>query len=179
MFTDAYVWIAFFNVLFTYRMETTFFRFGSRDKEAIDEAFSTASISIFGSTALLLVLVFSFHGTLTTAFFKGETYGSLTSLLLLIVGVDALTALPFARLRLEKRPLRFALLKTISIVVNIGFVFFFLLGCPLLIEQGWTFWSRIYQPGQPIFYILLSNLFASLITLVFIITNLWKNQLSL
>ena len=169
MFTDAYVWIAFFNVLFTYRMETTFFRFGSRNKEAIDPAFSTASISIFGSTALLLVLVFSLHGTLTTAFFKGETYGSLTSLLLFIVGVDTLTALPFARLRLEKRPLRFAWLKTISILANIGLVFFFLLVCPLFIDWGWTFWARVYQPGQPIFYILLSNLLASIITLILLL----------
>lgn len=162
IFTEAYIWIAFFNVVFIYRMETTFFRFGSQDRQALERAFSTASLSIFTSTIALFTLLLLFRPTLTQIFFHDTDFKTLTTLLISIVAADTLKAIPFARLRLEQRPLRFAIFNTVGILTNIFLVFFFLLGCPYLIEAGWTSLTSFYDPEQPLVYVLLANLLASL-----------------
>ena len=163
--TDMYTNIAFLVVLFTYRMETTFFRFGSRESD-FENTFSTTAWSLIFSTGFWLALFWLFLPNFTQAILKSTDYQDLVMLMLCIVGSDALTAIPFARLRLKKRPIRFAAIKSLNVIVNIISVFFFLEACPFLIEQGWSQLEFIYDTNNRISYVLWANLIASLFTLL-------------
>ena len=171
--SEVYVWTALMIVLFTYRMETTFFRFGSKNED-FEKSFSTASISIISSTIVFLILWNVFVEEMTLFILKENKHQDLIILLSFIVGFDALSAIPFAKLRLEKRPIRFATIKIANILINIVFVLFFLWLCPKLIEQGYDFLRIIYNPDNRIAYIFWANLIASAFTFLMFIPAYFK-----
>jgi len=55
-----------------------------------------------------------------------------------IMGLDALVVIPFAKLRAEGRPMKYALLKTANVGLNLGLNILFLVGLP--------FWSGLEGP---------------------------------
>ena len=87
-------------------------------------------------------------------------------MMVVTVGIDAYTALPFAYLRYRKRPMRFATLKLVNIGLNIGLNLFFILLCPWLQSHapGWIDW--FYNPSFGIGYIFLANLISSAVILL-------------
>ncbi len=171
-----YTWIALLLVLYTYRMETAFFRYG-RQKENLDVTFSTASLSIFGTTLLFTTVLFLFAQPIATLL-KYPEHPEYVRWFVGIVAADALSAIPFARLRLMNRPVRFAIIKTLSIVINIVLVFFFLEGCPWLIERGWSWVRVIYNPDNRILYVFVANLLASAFTMLQLLPIFLKIKLT-
>ncbi len=162
---DLYFWVALLLVLTTYRMETAFFRFG-RKKEDIGRAFSAASWSLLTSTVLIIVILLLFLQPLAEAL----RYGGRPDYVfwfILIVGADTLTAIPFAKLRLESRPLRFAFLKIAAIALNILFIFLFFELCPWLAAKGWTVIDNLYRPENKVAYVFISNFMASAAVLLY------------
>ena len=157
--SNMYVWAGLLMVLFTYRMETAFFRFGSRDNQ-LEDVFSTASISLLISTACFVTTLIVFAQPVA-AWLHYPEHQNYVIWFSLIIGFDALAAVPFARLRLENRPIRFAIIKTLNIIVNIFFIFFFLLICPALAERGYSFFEWFYDPSKNIEYVFIANLIAS------------------
>ncbi|MDX1943214.1 MAG: oligosaccharide flippase family protein [Saprospiraceae bacterium] len=162
--SDLYTWIALLLVFYTYRMETAFFRYG-RQKENFDVTFSTASLSILGTTFIFTTALFLFAQPIAT-WLKYPEHPEYVFWFIGIVAADALSSIPFARLRLLNRPIRFAALKTLNILINILFVFFFLEACPWLIEGGWTWLKPIYNPENRIAYVFISNFLASAMILL-------------
>jgi len=79
----------------------------------------------------------------------------------MLIGFDTLAAIPFARLRLENKPIRFAIIKTGGILLNIAFIIFFLQGYPWMVEMGWLGADAVYDTTQRIGYVFLSNMLAS------------------
>lgn len=173
---QVYTYIAFLVVLFSYRMETTFFRYGSK-KGALENTFSTASLSLFFTTGFWLLFFGIFLSELTYLIHGDLEKQNLVFLMLCIVGTDALVAIPFARLRLEEKPFRFAVIKSINVLTNILVVFFLLEICPWLIEHDWEFLSCIYRPEWRISYVFIANLVASLITLIIFLPDYFKLRL--
>lgn len=165
--SDLYFWIALLLVIYTYRMETTFFRFG-RQRENMDVVFSTASISLLMSTLLFTVLLFGMAQPIAN-WLQYPDHPEYVQWFIGIVALDALMALPFARLRLLNRPIRFAMLKTASIIFNIFFVFFFLEICPALIAKGWDWVAIIYNPANRILYVFVANFLASAMILLWLL----------
>ncbi|MEO1513669.1 MAG: polysaccharide biosynthesis C-terminal domain-containing protein [Bacteroidota bacterium] len=147
------------TVIYTYRMETAFFRFGSKEGQ-MDRTFSTASIAILSTTIVLSVSLLVFSGPISEALYL-EDHREYVYWVVSIIAFDALAAIPFARLRLENRPIRFAIAKTLGILIYVGMIFFFLKLCPYLIEQGHDWASAIYQEEHRISYVFISNLLGS------------------
>lgn len=93
-----------------------------------------------------------------------------------ILVADALAVIPFARLRAEGRPIRYSIIKFINILTFIGLNLLLILVFPLIIKEGWfgaeyiTGWYREGWVG----YVFISNLVASLITLILLIPELLK-----
>jgi O-antigen/teichoic acid export membrane protein len=83
-----------------------------------------------------------------------------------IVGFDALSSVPFARLRLENKAKQFAAIKITNVVINTLLVIFFLRICPTLHRQGNAFAQLIYSPENRISYVFIANLAASFATLL-------------
>ncbi len=174
--SDMYTYAALLMVIFTYRMETTFFRFGS-EKSKMNATFSTASISLIVSTVFLAGLLMFFSQGIAT-FLKYPNHPEYVRWFIFILAFDTLAAIPFAKLRLENRPIRFALIKTLNILINIFFIFFFLEICPYLIKSGWTSLNTIYDSENRITYIFIANFLGSLFVILFLLTEYRKLRFS-
>ena len=88
-------------------METTFFRFGS-DKSRHESAFTSGFLSLFGIGLIWFVSAFTFSDNIAAVLdYAGK--GLYIKILASLVFVDLLIALPLAKLRLDERPLQFAL----------------------------------------------------------------------
>ncbi|MBF9223246.1 oligosaccharide flippase family protein [Hymenobacter ruricola] len=169
--TGLYAYVSFLNVVFTYGMETTFFRFANRPganrRELYDRVLSLLLLSTAGLTALLMLLARPLLGLLEIP--PGhEQYAVWVAL---ILGLDALTAIPFARLRLENKARKFAGIKLAGIVANVVLNLFFIVLCPAVLSGKWLpvlqpLVARVYDPGMGVGYIFLSNLVASGLTLL-------------
>jgi O-antigen/teichoic acid export membrane protein len=173
-----YAAIPLFNAIFTYGMETTYFRFMRKDVDH-DSLNNTATISLFISTIFLSILLWINQAWLAKTTTLSE-FPMLVQLSIIIIGLDALSTIPFARLRYEGRPRLFAFIKIAGIIINIAFTVFFLSYCPAKAKSDPNSWAVIiYRPNiNPITYVLLANALASLCTLFFlgkwILPKKWK-----
>ncbi len=174
--TKIYAWIPFLSVIFTYGMETSFFRFSQKLEER-KKVLSASSISLLLTTVLFTFLLINFRQFLTSWMELGNhpeyiTYFSL------ILAFDTLTAIPFASLRLRNRPMRYSMVKLINIGVNIGLNIFFLIVCPWMLQHDINWVSIFYDPSLGVNYIFISNLVASAITWLLLLPEIlrieWK-----
>ena len=125
--TNIYAYTALMLVILTFGMETTLFRFANDEKTKPDTVFSTAMAVICTLTTVFLVLLFLFIGPLSNALGYAEHPDYLT-MMATVVALDALQAIPFSYLRYQKRAIRFASLKMLFIILNIGMnVFWFVI----------------------------------------------------
>jgi O-antigen/teichoic acid export membrane protein len=161
-----YAAIPLLNIIFTYGFETAYFRFSSK-KEHDDTIYSTASLSLLFST-----LVFTAILWLNQSWIGGATglidYPAMIQLAIGIIALDALTTVPFARLRHEGRPRKFAFIKIAGVIINIFFTWFFISYCPEQIKQHHSSWiNNIYNPNEnPVYYVLLANFIQAVFTLL-------------
>jgi len=154
-----------FNVILAYGMETAFFRFFNKenDKETV---ISTSAISLIASSLGFFVLALVFQNSIADFIDIDKKYINLVIWILLF---DALVIIPFAWLRATQRPMRYAVIKILNVVINLGLNLFFLLALKNLASEGSLFES-IYKPNFEISYIFIANLIASAITLVFLLS---------
>lgn len=159
--TNFYAWVALLQVTLTYGMETGYFRFANKEKDP-EKVFSTTFISILSTTLIFFVISLFFLEP--AAFVLGGTEMKPHWLLLLItiLCIDVIGTIPFAKLRFKKRPIRFATIKILNVVLTILFNLFFFLACPWLQSKfpGAFSWFDI---NNGVDYILISNLSASVI----------------
>ncbi|MDO7847871.1 polysaccharide biosynthesis C-terminal domain-containing protein [Hymenobacter sp. M29] len=169
--TGLYAYVSFLNVVFTYGMETTYFRFANRAgtdrRELYDRVLSLLLLSTVALSVLLMLLARPLLGLLEIP--PGhEEYAYWVAL---ILGLDALSAIPFARLRLENKARKFAGIKLAGIVVNVALNLFFIVLCPAVMSGKWLpalqpLVARVHDPTMGVGYVFLSNLVASGLTLL-------------
>jgi O-antigen/teichoic acid export membrane protein len=164
---DLYATSAFIMVLFSYRMESAFFRFGTPEEDR-ERTYATGMLSLFGSTALIAGLLLLFAQNIADALAYPD-HPEYVRWFALILAFDCLAELPFARLRLEQRPRRFVAIRLTNIAVYIGMNLFWLVFCPWAAEKGMDWVHVVWTPGLGVGYIFISNLLASLVTLLLLI----------
>ncbi|MGV8962975.1 MAG: lipopolysaccharide biosynthesis protein [Candidatus Saccharimonadaceae bacterium] len=167
--TYSYAWIALFQVILTYGMETGFFRFANKEEHPL-KVYSTAIISIATTTLLFLVLATSFL-TPIAEMFGQSMKPRYVLMLILILSIDVLVAIPFAYLRFSKRPIKFAGLKLLNVALIIAFNLFFFKVAPWLSNYYPDLFSW-YDITNGIDYILFSNLIASIIQFILLTPHL-------
>lgn len=158
-----YAAIPFLNIIFTYGLETAYFRYAKTDEEQT-KVYNTATVSLIISTAVLTVLLYMFREpvALLVGLHRHPEYITWSAF---IIALDALSVLAFAKLRFEGRPVKFATIKIAGILINIGAVFFFLSVCPALQKQDPdSFIGTFYKPSMAVGYIVIANLIQSLFT---------------
>lgn len=169
--TYVYSIVALALIILTYGMETGFFRFANHESYSNpDEVYSTSLSSLGCTSTLFFALVLLFLEPISRAMECGG-HESYVWMMALAVAVDAYSCIPFAYLRYKKRPVRFALLKLVNIGLNIVLNLFFLLLCPWLMKVAPGSVEWFYVPDFGIGYIFLSNLIASLVTLVMLLPD--------
>jgi O-antigen/teichoic acid export membrane protein len=169
--TEFYAYVAFLYVLLGYGMETAFFRY-SKTEESGKIVFSTALLSIIATTLLFLILAIGFSGNIAS-YMGYASHREYIIWFALILGFDSICAIPFAQLRLQGRAARFAFVRSVNIFTNIGLNLFFLLFCPYALKTWGSsaILEFIYDPDFGVGYIFISNLIASAITFILLISS--------
>jgi len=167
-----YAIVPFVLNILSYGMETAYFRF-SQKYAGNKSVYSTSLISIFISSSIFLLFIILFNKSIANqvGYTSNPEY---VVWFALILALDTLAAIPFAKLRIENKALRFATIKTLNIVIYIFFNLFFLWLLPLLakhvevpvLKQAVSF---IYNPKIGVGYIFIANLIASIATIVLLI----------
>jgi len=163
-----YALIPIFNIIFTYGFETTYFRFSGK-KEGSTKLYSTAFLSLLFSTIIFTGILW-LNKTSLGAVIGLEKFPTIIKLMIVVIATDALSAIPFARLRQEGRPKKFAAAKILGVLINILLTWFFIGYCPAHYAANPTGWlSKVYDPAiNPITYVVFANLAQSIITLIFL-----------
>ena len=165
--TNMYAYTALLLVVLIFGMETTFFYFANQRKDNPLRVFSTSTWMVTAVSALFLLLVFVFIRPISGLLNYGD-HPEYIKIMATVVAIDAVQAMLFAFLRFEGRAWKFASLKLLFIVLNIGLNLFVFLVAPGLSEShpslmGW------YSPDKQVYYIFLVNLICTAtVTLGFI-----------
>ena len=164
-----YAFAAFLLVLLTFRMETSFFRFGS-ETGALEKTYSTTLTTLFIVVPIIIASMWFFAEGIA-GILSNVGDARYVRIILLISALDILVALPFARLRLEERPIKFSILKIIAVFINLGFIFFFLEMLPTL-DISWL----TYTTDRRLEFVFIANLLASACTFLFLLPEILKNK---
>ncbi len=155
---------AFLNVIYTYGLETSYFRFSTSHDE--NKVYNTCSSSILLTTGLLTGVLLLFAKDIA-AFLEIPGNPEWISWMILIVALDTLCVMPFAKLRHQGRPRKYAAIKILNIVVNVLLVVFFLVVCKNAhAKNPDSFLGFIYNPSIGLGYVIIANLVASAVTLL-------------
>ena len=125
--TELYAYVAFFAVILT--GETAYFRFVSnQDLTPKDKAtvYSTSLISLFVTSSIFIIITHSFSVEIAGSLGYSENIKYI-EWLAIIIAIDAVSSIPFARLRNENKALRFATVRVLNILVNISLNLYFIL----------------------------------------------------
>lgn len=160
-----YSWFVIFNVILAYGMETAFFRFFHKEDDK-KKVVGTASVSLIITSLTFFVLAFLFKNQISQFTNIKAEYISLVIWILLL---DALVIIPFAWLRANEKPMKYAIIKICNVAVNLGLNIFLLLWLKGLAD-GNSFFNNFYQPNFEINYIFISNLVASGLTLLLMVS---------
>ena len=127
--TNVYAYVAVLLVILTYGMETTFFRYANKQGEQAEKVYST-TLWMVGTTSLLfLVLTMFFLQPIANLMQYGD-HPEYIACMFTVVAIDAFQSIPFAYLRYQKRPIKFASLKFLFIAINISLncIYYLVLG---------------------------------------------------
>lgn len=168
-----FAWIAIFNVFLAYGMETAFFRFYNKADNK-EKVVSTSLLSILATTLLFAIFAFAFQGSMANA---AEIDVQFVRYAIGILVLDAFVIIPFAWLRANEKPMKYAVVKIANVAINLGLNLFFLLLLPKLAQENSDgLFSWLYEPNFEISYIFISNLIASGVTLLLMLPLYLKSS---
>jgi O-antigen/teichoic acid export membrane protein len=182
VYVEMYAYVAFFIVILTYGMETAFFRNyqTSTNKKTV---FSTTLWSLIFSSVIFIIAGWIFSQNIA-GLLRYPDHPEYIIYFAFILGFDAVCSIPFAKLRADNKALRFALIRIISISINIGLNLAFILWFPLLFnttenETLLAFVSHFTNGKADISAIFMANLIASAVTLLLLFPEMFKAGFSI
>jgi O-antigen/teichoic acid export membrane protein len=156
-----YSYVTFINVIFMFGMETAYFRFATKPGADEKKIFNLAQTVVIGISLVLSIFIIGFASTIANALdINGKS--NFVIWMVVILFIDSAVAIPFARLRLQKRPLQFALGKIINIFILVGL--------------NWYFLTLLYDASIGVAYVFIANLAANAFYLLFFAKTLisWR-----
>ncbi|TLU89035.1 lipopolysaccharide biosynthesis protein [Dyadobacter sediminis] len=162
---QLYAYAGLAIVLYTFGMETAFFRYGRQETDR--KQYYNLILS-----AVILVSVF-FSGLLfifaesAAEFIKYPENVFIVRMFAIIMAIDGIVSIPFARLRLEGKGKKFVMIRVVNILINIFLNIFFLIICRDIHAGKYLsflkpFVDVIYSPLHAPDYIIMANLIANL-----------------
>jgi len=150
--TKLYAFVGVINIVYMFGMETAFFRFATKPEADKQRIFNLSQTTVVFISLLLSIIFIVFSSPIASAL-TIDAHPEFIIWLTLTMFVDALVAIPFARLRLEKKALVFAAAKIFNVLVLIGLNFYFL--------------KINFDPSIGIGYVFLANLIANSFFILF------------
>ncbi len=177
-----YSYVAVIYVFIIYGMETSFFRYSELINEK-KKVYNTSLISLLISSFIFAIAGYILSPNIAE-WIKLDGYTHFVKWFILIMALDAIVAIPFAKLRADNKPVYFASIKLINIGVNLGLNLFFILLCPFILNNYFegpifNFINLVFDSELGLVsYVFISNLIASIITLILLLPEILKLRLS-
>ena len=154
--TNVYAYVSLLIILLTFGMETTFFRFMSKEGEDPKKVYAT-SLRMVATTSLVFACVVSvFIGPLSAMMGYGD-HPEYVWVMFVTVAVDAFAAVPMAYLRYQHKPVKFASIQIFNIGLTIALNLLYLVVLPALrlnplgiyddaftLDVVWVFYINIF-----------------------------------
>ena len=157
--TKLFAYVAVINIVFMFGMETAYFRFATKPGSDEKRIFNLSQTVVIGISILLSVIFISLAKPLAGVLdIPGKS--NLIIWLVIIMLMDAIVAIPFARLRLERKAIQFATGKLINVFILVGLNVFFL--------------KLYYSPALGVGFVVIANLAANLFYLIFFARTLFS-----
>ena len=163
--SELYAWVAFLVVFLTFGMETAFFRFLQNKEEDRNQVFNNSFLTVLLINLIFFISIVVFSRPIADALLYSGHYEYII-LLGSVICIDAISALPLAKLRSEEKALKFAGIQSTSIFVNIA------LNLVLML-----FFFDDSDPGMGVIFIFSANLFASLVKPIFLYKDFLRIKL--
>jgi O-antigen/teichoic acid export membrane protein len=175
-----YSYVSFLLIVVTYGMETALFNFSRLHSDGIgkQKVFSTILTSISISSIFFVAVLILFSQPISNLI-RYPNHPEYIIWFALILGIDAISAIAFAKLREQNKAKSFAAIKLLNIIVYIGLNLFFIVFCPKIFNNPNSLFypvvQKIYFPEISVGYVFISNLIASAITLLVQMPSIIKN----
>ena len=165
--TNVYAYVSILIILLTFGMETTFFRFMNREGEQPERIYSTTLRMLAFTSLMSIGVVLLLLHPIASAIGYAD-HPEYIAVMYVTVAIDAFTAIPFAYLRYQHKPLKFATLKIVNILLNITLNLLYLIVLPVLRLNPFGIYDDLFTLQVAfVFYI---NLACTVCTLLM----LWK-----
>ena len=176
---EMYAYVSFLIIVLTYGMETALFNFSVKHENK-EKIYSTILSTVSITSGLFILFLWFFSQPIANAI-RYPNHPEYIIWFALILGMDAISSIAFAKLREQNKAKTFALIKTLNIIVNILFNLFFIVFCPKILNNPdsafYSFVQKIYSPEIGIGYIFISNVIASAVTLLVQLPSIIRTKL--
>jgi len=178
-------YIALALIMITFGMETTFFRFATKNDSP--KTYNVASTAVVLVSLLFAAAIYINAHAITNYIAVHHDFSLAPNVLYwiaAIIFIDGATAIPFAKLRIENRPIKFAAAKIAAILLNIFLQLLFLIVFPAIYNQEYLVGLKpvidsIYNPSLGIEYIFLANLLSNSVLFVLLSKEFLQIRFSL
>jgi O-antigen/teichoic acid export membrane protein len=159
--TEMYAYVAFLVVFLTYGMETAFFRYSTLKEYEPKNVFTTVIYSLFITSFSFIAIAFLFDQQIAN-WLQYPNNPEFVTWFAIIVGLDAISSIPLAKLRADNKAVKFVSVNFTNIIVFVGLNLFFLAYCLPKHSNGETNWliETFYNPEIGVGYVFISNLIA-------------------
>lgn len=188
---EMYAYVAFLIVVLTFGMETAFFRFYDKNDEQKSAAVYGTALKSLIFVALIFLTFMNYYAGTIAGYIRYANHPEYIVWFSFLISIDAITTIPFARLRALNRPILFSLLKIGNVatcfLLNIIFLYIF----PYMQSHHllMSVIQAVYNPAIGVGYIFIANLIASALTLLTLLLimpqrhmpfdkKLWKKMLA-
>ena len=171
--TEFLAYIAVLQVLLTLGLETGCFRYANRTEQP-EKVFSNAltTISLF-TVAAFLFFILSSEQTASALGYAG--FKNIILYASAILAIDAIIAVPFARLRFLHKPIRFVTFKSIKILCETAFNLLIFLAAPSYIANNPdTILLRFISPTPDFTYPLFAIFLSAVVSLIVMLPDILK-----
>ncbi len=191
--TTMFAYVSILNAVMAFGMETTFFRYLNKYENNKQRVYNNAFASVVSITLIFLLLVLPFispiadlinvsasakivHAHRAVVGTSHADFITYIEYFLAILVLDAWCVIPFAKLRADGRPGKYSLIKTINIgiFISLNLIFIWLIPFWMRHQLAGSAWVGHWYIKGWVGYVFLSNLFASIVTLILLLPELLK-----
>lgn len=183
IFTKMYAYSSMVNAVLAFGMESTYFRYLNKHEDKKQEVYNNSFLCIAFISLIFLITGLVFSDTIVH-FLSAKPkefadYRHYVQYFIWILVVDAICVIPFAKLRSEDKAFKYSVIKFLNIGCFVGFNLFFIYVVPVMIKHHWPLgdWAATWYREKWIGYVFISNLIASLATLLMLVPEFLKLQL--
>lgn len=158
-YNEMYAYVTIFLTILVYRLDTAYFRYGSR-RENKDNVFSTALIPVIVSAIVIVGVVLVYSQSIAT-WLSYEDKPHYIQWFALIIGFDAVATLFYGKFRLASQTKRFLFFRLANVVLTIIFILIFLEVLPRIAPEIGQNIASFFGVTKELDFVFLANLLAS------------------